>query len=213
MGLVSWLVGWWERSSGTCAYSKRISRLSLVRQHFMPSKTLPKLLRLSCHADVRFTTWQAIALTVNRLHMPRHEPSAMRKGNSSLPSPRVHLAFLLFLFWQIENFDSWNNHSKCTQRSLSENSFVFRYDMAIALPKIHTDLCISRSNGAVTCVPPYNHVVVCSADLTRWPYDTHTCTMTIGSWTHIGEEMNISLLKPGVRTQLKQFCVRAQNPV
>ncbi|XP_021923213.1 neuronal acetylcholine receptor subunit alpha-2-like isoform X4 [Zootermopsis nevadensis] len=72
------------------------------------------------------------------------------------------------------------------------------YDMVKALSFTQAFLCILYSNGAVMCVPPYNHVVSCSADLTRWPYDTHTCTMTIGSWTHTGEQLNISQLEPGI---------------
>jgi hypothetical protein len=76
---------------------------------------------------------------------------------------------------------------------------------------LRTALCILSSNGQVFCVPPYDHVVICSADLTLWPYDTHTCTMEIGSWNHMSEQLNISLLEPGVRIRPKQFCQSSES--
>jgi Neurotransmitter-gated ion-channel ligand binding domain. len=71
--------------------------------------------------------------------------------------------------------------------------------MEKTLPLIRSVPCILRSEGTIMCVPPYNHVVACSANLRRWPYDTHTCTMMIGSWTHKGDEINITVFEPAVR--------------
>jgi len=71
--------------------------------------------------------------------------------------------------------------------------------MAKTLPLIRSVTCILHYDGETVCVPPYNHVVACSANLRHWPYDTHTCTMMIGSWTHRGDQMNIKILEPGVR--------------
>jgi hypothetical protein len=62
-------------------------------------------------------------------------------------------------------------------------------------------ICVIYSDGSVRCVPPSRHTASCSADLTRWPYDTHTCDLVLGSWTHTGEKVNISLMKPSVRIQ------------
>lgn len=71
-------------------------------------------------------------------------------------------------------------------------------DLSKTFPLIRTIICILHSDGVIMCMPPYNHVVTCSANLRRWPYDTHTCKMMMGSWTHTGEQMNISLLEPGI---------------
>jgi hypothetical protein len=95
--------------------------------------------------------------------------------------------------------------------------FSFRAEMPATLHLIHSSLCILRSDGAVLCVPPYKHVVTCSANLRHWPYDTHTCTMMIGSWTHTGDQMNISVIQPGVRISWHQcvwkdsFCFQIQK--
>jgi nicotinic acetylcholine receptor len=70
--------------------------------------------------------------------------------------------------------------------------------MAKGFPMMRWVLCLLYSDGSIMCMPPYNHLVACSADLRRWPYDTHTCTMMIGSWTHTNEQMNISLMEPSV---------------
>jgi hypothetical protein len=66
-------------------------------------------------------------------------------------------------------------------------------------PYMRPTLCIVHSDGNIVCVPPYKHTASCSADLTRWPYDTHTCDLVLGSWTHTGENVNISLMEPSVR--------------
>jgi hypothetical protein len=62
-------------------------------------------------------------------------------------------------------------------------------------------------------MPPYNHVVECSADLRRWPYDTHICKAMMGSWSHTNEEINISLMEPGVRSESKEICIKSPNSV
>ncbi|PNF14165.1 hypothetical protein B7P43_G13485 [Cryptotermes secundus] len=65
-------------------------------------------------------------------------------------------------------------------------------------PYMRPTICIVHSDGKVNCVPPSRHTASCSADLTRWPYDTHTCDLVLGSWTHTGEKVNISLMKPSI---------------
>jgi hypothetical protein len=75
------------------------------------------------------------------------------------------------------------------------------------LPLYRIVTCIVSSDGSVLCVPPYDHVVACSADLTAWPYDTHTCKMVVGSWTQTSDVINISVMEPGVRTEPKHTCI------
>jgi hypothetical protein len=71
-------------------------------------------------------------------------------------------------------------------------------------PYMRPTICIVHSDGNVLCIPPSRHTASCSADLTRWPYDTHTCDLILGSWTHTGEKINISLMKPSVRIQFSE---------
>lgn len=71
-------------------------------------------------------------------------------------------------------------------------------DMAKTLHLVRFGICILRSDGVILCVPSYNHVVTCSANLRYWPYDTHTCAMMISSWTYKDDQMNISIVEPGI---------------
>ncbi|KAJ9585132.1 hypothetical protein L9F63_003084, partial [Diploptera punctata] len=54
-------------------------------------------------------------------------------------------------------------------------------------------VCRVYYTGQVNCVPPITHTASCAANLVRWPYDQHTCKLVMGSWTHFGEEINVSL--------------------
>ncbi|KAG5323126.1 ACH1 protein, partial [Acromyrmex heyeri] len=58
--------------------------------------------------------------------------------------------------------------------------------------------CLVFNNGSVICVPPVKIVSKCDPDYTYWPYDQHTCLITLGSWSHIGEEMDVHLDGTGV---------------
>jgi len=89
-------------------------------------------------------------------------------------------------------------------------SLPFRADMAKTLHLVRFGICILRSDGAILCVPSYNHVVTCSANLRYWPYDTHTCAMVISSWTYKDDQMNISIIEPGVRINWHQ-CVHERT--
>ncbi|KYQ52603.1 Acetylcholine receptor subunit alpha-like 2 [Trachymyrmex zeteki] len=58
--------------------------------------------------------------------------------------------------------------------------------------------CLVFNNGSVICVPPMKIVSKCDPDYTYWPYDQHTCLITLGSWSHIGEEIDVHLDGTGV---------------
>ncbi|KAG8305862.1 hypothetical protein J6590_060218 [Homalodisca vitripennis] len=49
--------------------------------------------------------------------------------------------------------------------------------------------CIVYSNGEVLWVPPSQFSVYCDLDLSKWPYDRHTCRLFFGSWVHGGEQI------------------------
>lgn len=48
------------------------------------------------------------------------------------------------------------------------------------------------SDGTVLWVPPATLVAMCQLDLTYWPYDTQTCHLTMGSWTHDGDKIDLA---------------------
>ncbi|CAG7833103.1 unnamed protein product, partial [Allacma fusca] len=52
---------------------------------------------------------------------------------------------------------------------------------------------IGYSFGKLVWVPPATLKVGCVANLRRWPYDTQTCHIVMGSWTHSGEDIDIRL--------------------
>lgn len=51
--------------------------------------------------------------------------------------------------------------------------------------------CTVFNTGAVACVCPSHIDALCVPDLTKFPYDTQNCSLTLGSWSHSGEEINI----------------------
>lgn len=53
--------------------------------------------------------------------------------------------------------------------------------------------CLADPSGQILWVPPAQFSVLCSFDLRHWPFDTQTCSFKFGSWTHHGEEINITL--------------------
>ncbi|XP_071454775.1 neuronal acetylcholine receptor subunit alpha-2-like [Hetaerina americana] len=58
--------------------------------------------------------------------------------------------------------------------------------------------CLVYPQGTVLCVPITKWPVHCRPNLRQWPFDSHECTMKIGSWTHVGEMIDITLKDGGV---------------
>ncbi|XP_069678419.1 neuronal acetylcholine receptor subunit alpha-2-like [Periplaneta americana] len=65
-------------------------------------------------------------------------------------------------------------------------------DMGNVITLIRPALCMVYSDGFVICVPPYIHTITCSADLTLWPYDSHTCRLEIGILFHEEDKIRIT---------------------
>jgi len=49
------------------------------------------------------------------------------------------------------------------------------------------------SNGMVLYIPLVTWVTVCESNLLHWPYDTNTCKITLGSWTHPLKEIKMEM--------------------
>lgn len=59
--------------------------------------------------------------------------------------------------------------------------------------------CLVFNTGSVVCVPSVKYTAKCDPDFTYWPYDQHTCRISLGSWSHTGEEIDVHLDGNGVR--------------
>lgn len=53
--------------------------------------------------------------------------------------------------------------------------------------------CIIYHDGRVLWVPPAQFIGLCELDFHLWPFDTQICTLTFGSWTYHGEQINLQL--------------------
>ncbi|XP_077270192.1 acetylcholine receptor subunit alpha-like 2 isoform X2 [Temnothorax americanus] len=58
--------------------------------------------------------------------------------------------------------------------------------------------CLLFNTGSVICVPSVKYISKCDPDYTYWPHDQHTCNITLGSWSHTGEEIDVHLDGTGV---------------
>ncbi|KAG8234691.1 hypothetical protein J437_LFUL015345 [Ladona fulva] len=58
--------------------------------------------------------------------------------------------------------------------------------------------CVVYSTGIVLCVPTLKWSAQCKANLQQWPFDQQNCTMTIGSWSQSGEQLDINLKDQGI---------------
>ncbi|XP_011171072.1 neuronal acetylcholine receptor subunit alpha-2 [Solenopsis invicta] len=63
-------------------------------------------------------------------------------------------------------------------------------------PTFYKTDCLLFSTGSVSCVPSVKYLAKCNPDYTYWPYDQHTCNITLGSWSHTGEEIDVTLEEP-----------------
>jgi uncharacterized DUF497 family protein len=57
--------------------------------------------------------------------------------------------------------------------------------------------CIARSNGAVLWIPPSQFQVFCNLDMRKWPFDTQSCSLSLGSWMYDGDRLDILLDSEG----------------
>lgn len=58
----------------------------------------------------------------------------------------------------------------------------------------YEDTVVVTSDGSIIWIPMLNTYSTCPMDLTHFPYDTQTCTLVFGSWTHTSSEMSVQFL-------------------
>lgn len=51
--------------------------------------------------------------------------------------------------------------------------------------------CLVNHTGFVQWVPPTKFIVYCDLNLKKWPRDTQSCTVTLGSWTYHSQEIDL----------------------
>jgi len=64
-------------------------------------------------------------------------------------------------------------------------------------------------DGTVLWVPPAQLGAHCTLNMIRWPYDTHTCDLKFGSWTHHGQE--IDLVYTGARNDTNNEDIQIEH--
>jgi hypothetical protein len=63
---------------------------------------------------------------------------------------------------------------------------------------ISDTICQITYTGTVVCVSSIKYNTQCDTDFTYWPYDTQTCSIHMGSWTHTGEEISFDFRRRSV---------------
>ncbi|KDR17727.1 Neuronal acetylcholine receptor subunit alpha-2 [Zootermopsis nevadensis] len=122
-------------------------------------------------------------------------------------SLEVHSFFLMnwidyHFVWEPAKYDNIDNLHVASNTIWIPDIGVFTSadETSFSLYKPPT-ICIIYNDGVVVCAPASTHTASCSADLTHWPYDRHTCNLVMGSWTHTGEKVNVSLMERSVSMQ------------
>jgi len=52
---------------------------------------------------------------------------------------------------------------------------------------------LAYNDSRLVWVPPTKLQVGCSSNLRRWPYDSQTCIITLGSWAHDGSMLDLEI--------------------
>ena len=63
------------------------------------------------------------------------------------------------------------------------------FDLTKMMPRSY-QLAVVTSNGDITWVPAMNFRTHCALDLTHFPFDEHTCSIRVITWTYDEAEVN-----------------------
>ncbi|XP_045461113.1 neuronal acetylcholine receptor subunit alpha-3-like isoform X2 [Harmonia axyridis] len=101
------------------------------------------------------------------------------------------------LKWEPKDFDGIKQiHIKNDEMWVPDLSLYNKADQSGDSAIIDEITCILDYKGSVACVPTARHEALCIPDLSKFPYDSQTCSLRFGSWIHTGEELNLLLAKP-----------------
>lgn len=62
---------------------------------------------------------------------------------------------------------------------------------------------LAQPDGEVLWVPPSQFIVFCDMDLSKWPFDRHTCSLRLGSWTYSGEQVDLQVNQSDVQVNVQ----------
>ncbi|XP_063240486.1 neuronal acetylcholine receptor subunit alpha-7-like isoform X2 [Bacillus rossius redtenbacheri] len=80
---------------------------------------------------------------------------------------------------------------------------IFLYNSALDVNDAsfaHTP-CVFYPTGEAIWIAPCEHHVFCDMDLRRWPYDTQTCRVRLGSWTYSNVDFRLKSIKSELALQ------------
>lgn len=52
--------------------------------------------------------------------------------------------------------------------------------------------CLIQHDGSVIWIPPTQFHSFCELNMRYWPFDTQVCNIVLGSWTHDGNQINLT---------------------
>ncbi|XP_046482657.1 neuronal acetylcholine receptor subunit beta-3-like [Neodiprion pinetum] len=114
------------------------------------------------------------------------------------------------LSWNISKFGNLNSLQVSSDELWIPHLYVYNSGNLereqYGIPK--TD-CVLHSSGRVACVPALKYTSHCIANYQHWPFDSHNCTLYLGSWSHTGEEIDYSFIHRGV-IQMPDFTPNPQ---
>ncbi|XP_063932693.1 neuronal acetylcholine receptor subunit alpha-3-like [Zophobas morio] len=105
------------------------------------------------------------------------------------------------LTWNPDDYESLKRiHLSHTDIWMPDLSIYNRRTQGGDQSAIDSVTCIVANTGQVVCVPSTSHSTICTSDLTKFPFDTHNCTVRFGSWVHSGEELDLQISKDALNT-------------
>ena len=63
------------------------------------------------------------------------------------------------------------------------------------------DTVLVAHDGGMIWIPMVTLHATCPMDLARFPYDTQTCTLVFGSWSHTAKQMKVTVSLKEIKTQ------------
>ncbi|KAJ8688623.1 hypothetical protein QAD02_024418 [Eretmocerus hayati] len=96
------------------------------------------------------------------------------------------------LTWKPEDFDGVDKIQVRSYEIWEPDFSIYNSGDMGTRQGLPTTMCLLASTGKVLCVPSIKYTSECETDFTHWPYDTQTCDLRLGSWTHTGEEINVT---------------------
>lgn len=63
------------------------------------------------------------------------------------------------------------------------------------------------NNGIVYYIPPIHLTTACEYDLSHWPFDTQTCSLRFGAWSHDSTEILLGILDNQTEVLIDSFAL------